>query len=186
MKRLPVAIAALTVLALAGCSTLRVGTDHDPQAVPAMAGWTTYQWLPEPEGDDPVLHNEMLRVRVHGAVNDALAAKGFRRVNDGDPDFRVGWHASVKGKTSVSTVNNYYGYGYASFGTGGGSEYADTYVHEYEEGTLILDIVNAGTEQLVWRGRAQAEVSLSDDVETRERRIRKAVRKMFEDFPPGK
>jgi hypothetical protein len=45
-------------------------------------------------------------------------------------------------------------------------------VQEYTEGTLILDVLDAATKSLVWRGTAQAEVLPSVDVPTREACIR--------------
>src|SRR5439155_27050640 len=57
-------------------------------------------------------------------------------------------------------------------------------VHEYTEGTLILDVLDAATKSLVWRGTAQAEALPSVDVSTPQARIREAVRRILERFPP--
>jgi hypothetical protein len=125
-----------------------------------------------------------LAERVENAVNSELGARGYRQIDTEAADFKVGWHASVEGQVDVSTVNNYYGYGGSAWGAGGGNAYTDTYVREYKQGTLILDVVDARTDELVWRGTAQAEVSMSDDSEKRERRIQLAVEKLLRDFPP--
>jgi len=184
MTRLLVPAAVITTFTLAGCSSLQVSTDHDPTAVASMAGYGSYDWMPHPEGDDPLLHNRLLATRVENAVDAELGAKEFRRIDQGTPDFKVGWHASLEGKVDVSTVNNYYGYGHQSWGASGGGAHADTFVREYKQGTLILDVVDARSNKLVWRGTAQAEVSMSDSTEKRESRIRKAVQKLFKGFPP--
>ena len=55
---------------------------------------------------------------------------------------------------------------------------------EYDEGTLILDIVDAESRTLIWRGSARAEVSATVAPETREARVREAVRRILEQFPP--
>ena len=50
-------------------------------------------------------------------------------------------------------------------------------------GTVIVDIFDARSKSLVFRGIAKGE--LSDDPEKRAKKIAKAVDKMFKDFPPG-
>ena len=184
MTRLLVPVAAIAVFGLTGCSTLRVTTDHEPSALRTMASYGSYGWLPRPETEDPELHNSLLATRVESAVDIELGAKGFRRIDAEKPDFRVGWHASVEGRVDVSTVNNYYGYGHSSWAASGSGASADTFVRQIEEGTLILDVVDVQSGQLVWRGTAQADVSMDDSLEKREQRIREAVRKLLQDFPP--
>ena len=50
-------------------------------------------------------------------------------------------------------------------------------------GTLVVDIFDAKTKQLVFRGTAQDE--LSDKPEKNAKKLAKASDKMFKDFPPG-
>jgi hypothetical protein len=54
---------------------------------------------------------------------------------------------------------------------------------DYQEGTLIVDMYDAKTKQLLWRG--SAEGTLSDKAAKNENKLNKAVAKMFKDFPPG-
>jgi hypothetical protein len=49
-------------------------------------------------------------------------------------------------------------------------------------GTLVVDMLDAATRELVWR--AIARDSLSDKTDKNEKKLAKATRKMFEDFPP--
>ena len=50
-------------------------------------------------------------------------------------------------------------------------------------GTLVVDIFDAKSKQLLWRGTAQDE--LKDKPEQREKQIEKGTKKLFKDFPPG-
>ena len=59
-------------------------------------------------------------------------------------------------------------------------------VSEYQVGTLILDVVRAADRQLIWRGTASDEVYPDNSTEARERRVREAVQKILEQFPPAK
>ncbi|HEY4051177.1 MAG TPA: DUF4136 domain-containing protein [Acidobacteriaceae bacterium] len=78
---------------------------------------------------------------------------------------------------------------YDSMGGGwgwrGGGGFGDATITEqdYEEGTLVIDMYDAKTKQLLWRG--SAEGTLSDKAGKNEQKLEKAVAKMFKDFPPG-
>ena len=177
---------------VAGCSTIETSHDYDPKA--NFAGLKTYQWLNEPQkltGDPRIDGNTILASRIHEAVNTELAARGFRKVSS-DPDFLVAYHVSLDKRRSVQTLNSYYGYG-PGWGYGYGASYRpgywagapETYVYEYEEGTLILDIVNPENKELIWRGSAQDEVHFKSTPEKDQTQLNEAVHKMLEKFPPG-
>jgi hypothetical protein len=96
-------------------------------------------------------------------------------------------------KLDVTTFT-YYDYGYPSYYYGNRGFYhgagswpvSDTYVYQYEEGTLLLDIVDPGTKKLIWRGTAKTEVNAEQSPEKKEARINKAVHMLIEQFPPSK
>lgn len=176
---------------LAGCSTMEVNYDFDPKA--DFAGLKTYEWLKErqkPTGDPRIDGNSILQNRIHEAVDTELAARGFRKVTS-DPDFLVAYHVSLDRRRSVQTLNSYYGYG-PGWGYGYGSAYRpgywsgspETYVYEYEEGTLILDIVDPNNKELMWRGSAQDEVHFKSTPEKDQTQLSEAVQTMLENFPP--
>ena len=60
---------------------------------------------------------------------------------------------------------------------------ATTTTSEYTVGTLVVDIFDAKSKQLVFRGTAQDEIS--DKAEKNAKKLAKASDKMFKDFPPG-
>ena len=70
------------------------------------------------------------------------------------------------------------GYGYGYWG-GWGMSYTQPYV--YEEGTMILDLVDRAKGQLVWRGTLTKALGSS---RPSDEEVRKAVRKVLIDFPP--
>ena len=57
-------------------------------------------------------------------------------------------------------------------------------MREYREGTLILDVVDASSNKLAWRGTAQAELSEKSDAKKSQKLINEAVDEMLEKFPP--
>ena len=54
-------------------------------------------------------------------------------------------------------------------------------VRQYDEGTLVIDVVDANTKSLVWRGVASGEVARGG---SSGQRLEQAVQKMFARFPP--
>ncbi|HZN45859.1 MAG TPA: DUF4136 domain-containing protein, partial [Nitrospiraceae bacterium] len=57
-------------------------------------------------------------------------------------------------------------------------------IQPYHEGTLVIDIVDAGSHTLVWQASAQAEVDQSLGPKERDERIGTVVRAMLAHFPP--
>ncbi len=57
-----------------------------------------------------------------------------------------------------------------------------TVVNEYAVGTLVVDMFDAKTKNLVFRGTAEDEIS--DNPEKNAKRLEKASTKLFKDFPP--
>ena len=57
-------------------------------------------------------------------------------------------------------------------------------VSEYQQGTLLLDVVKADNKQLIWRGTATDEVYPEPGQEAGEKRLREAVQKILAQFPP--
>jgi hypothetical protein len=78
-------------------------------------------------------------------------------------------------------VLNHYGrgpyrrWGVASF---------ETHVNQYDEGTLVIDIVDAEAGKLVWRGSGSRRISTSPTPQKTTRRINEAVEAILARFPP--
>jgi hypothetical protein len=178
------AIVLMTII-MAGCSSLSVQTDFDPTA--NFAQLKTYDWqpAPPPTGDPRIDGNTLLQDRIHAAVDKNLQAKGYIKASNGKPDFLVGYYANVQSKTSVSTVNTYYGYG-AGWGYGGWGYVGapSTQVYQYDQGTLILDISNPVGKKLLWRGAASDVVDPTQPADVREYQLNQAVTKLLQNFPP--
>jgi hypothetical protein len=179
-----IASSILGLLALSACSTVSVNYDYDRSA--RLDRLETYRWAsgPRAEGRDPRVDNPLMVSRIREAVERELAAKGFRKTS-GTPDFYVAHHAAIESKIDVHTFPAAYGPGFYGphYGWGGwGGSYVDVY--QYEEGTLILDIFEAKTKKLVWRGTGSRVVDPQAGPEKRDERVADAVRKILADFPP--
>jgi hypothetical protein len=181
-------LAAWLVALSAGCATLEIQTEYDPRA--DFSGFETWVWMPrEPATTgDPRLDNAILHSRIRAVVEERLALQGYRKLSSGTPDFLVTFHTAIDQRLDVSTVDRSYPRhgGAGRWGPGGGWVYSsETRVREYELGSLILDIADNRTRDLVWRGFAQAEIGQrTQDQARRDEQLREAVRRMLEQFPP--
>jgi len=173
----------LATLTLGACSGISVSSDWDPNAdFSRIASW---DWVPGPQGStgNPRLDSDLLDQRIRSAVDAELSLRGVRRAREGNPDVLIAYHLGVENKIDVNTVQRSYGYGPYWYS---GPAYTETYVSEYEQGTLLIDILQPEDRRLVWRGAGQARVNESGSPEDREARVREAVRKILEQFPPQK
>jgi hypothetical protein len=59
----------------------------------------------------------------------------------------------------------------------------ETNIYSYREGTLILDLMDSKTNNLIWRGWAVSPLDSSYKPEEIDKLIKKAVAKIFNKFP---
>lgn len=124
--------------------------------------------------------NSLWDARIKDAVNTQLAAKGWTQVDSGG-DVCI---MAIKTSQTQRTLQTFYdgmGGGWRWRGFGGFGE-STTTEQDYKEGTLVVDLYDAKTKQLIWRG--SAEDTLSSKAEKNEKNLDKGVAKMFKKFPP--
>jgi len=163
----------LLLVALGTALAQHVQTDFDHKA--NFTQYKTYSWQEIKPADS------LWDARIKDAVDAQLAAKGWTQVESGGDVAIVG----IKTTQTQRTLQTFYdglGGGWRWRGFGGLGE-STTTEQDYKEGTLVVDLYDAKTKQLVWRG--SAEDTVSDKAEKNEKNLDKAVAKMFKDFPPG-
>lgn len=168
MRKLSTIVAAVAlVLASASVFAQKVATDSDSKA--PFATYKTYAWTAGTASPNPL--NE---TRIHDGVDAKMVAAGFKLV-PANPDVVVTTHAV--GKEQKELVSTGYAYG-PRWGGGMGTTSVNTYV----VGTLVVDMYDAKTKQLVWRGSATD--TMSDKPEKNADKVKKALDKMFKEYPP--
>jgi hypothetical protein len=149
-----------------------VQTDFDHQA--NFAQYKTYSW----QEIKPSV--SLWDSRIKNAVNTQLEAKGLAQVADGG-DIAI---VAIKTSQTQRTLQTFYdgfggGWRWRGFGDFGDST---TTEQDYQEGTVVIDLFDGKTKQLIWRG--STESVLSDKAEKNEKTLNKGVAKMFKNFPP--
>ncbi len=145
----------------------KVRTDYDKDV--DFSQYRTYQWK---AGNS--VESELAHQRIVAALENQLAIEGIRKV-DADSDLLVVYHASLKQDFDIRDT----GYGRPRWGYG-----REIHLDKYLVGTLVVDFVDARSGKLVWRGVATGKVS--DKPEKNEKKIAKAVEKLFKKYPPEK
>jgi len=112
-------------------------------------------------------------------VNRQLTAKGLKQ-DSSNPDFVIAYHVGVEDKVDVRD----WGYTYAIRGRYWGVRTRGVEVHQYKEGTLILDFVDAKTMELLWRAAGSGAAKENPTPKEVEKSINKAIAKFLENFPP--
>jgi Domain of unknown function (DUF4136) len=129
-------------------------------------------------------NNPISEKRVLTEIEQTLAEKGWKPADASTADTVAVLHGATE---KQRTLNTFYSGGYGGYGWrggwGGGMGTATTTESEYLVGTLVVDIFDAKTKQLLFRGTAQDEIS--DKPEKNIKKIAKASDKLFKDFPPG-
>ena len=112
-----------------------------------------------------------------------MADKGYAQTSE-TPDFLLVSHGGHQTRIVVSNLGYGYGHGRWSYRHGGYGDYDGAQVHQYQEGTLILDVVLASTKELIWRGTARGVIDPDPTPEQRTELVNNAVRQVLQNFPP--
>src|SRR6267142_1283785 len=175
------------LLAIAACASVDVRTVTSPDA--NLGALRTFNVMPNPKPrpqyaqstNDPMLVNSISNRALRADLVKGFENRGYALADN--PDFAVAYYASTKEKLDVT----YWDYGYAyypdwSLGPGFGPY--DPMVTQYTQGTVVVDVVNPKTRELLWRGHGVARVS--DDQQQYEQDLWKAVTAILDKFPQAR
>jgi hypothetical protein len=168
----------------------QVTTDADKTA--DFGKYKTYAWLKEDirVGNNPIYNSQLINRNIRENVEMELAKRDMTLAPDSaKPDLLVSFHTytekkhvSYGGGPAYFAGGFHRGWGYCPYGYGnwpyawnGGFR-----SYNYTEGTLIIDVVDARTKQLVWRGSAAGVV---DNPRGLEREIAQGVHKIMKHYP---
>lgn len=170
----------------AGCASMTVDSHYNPAVDFSL--YKSYSWLHDVDnpGDDVRINNPLVINSVRSAVDDELQSRGLEKTSREKADFLVVWFGAIEQVLKTENINHFYRqYGY-------GTLYQDPYWNssptvasrkEYEQGQLIIDIVDRRTNKLMWRGTAKNKIVPDQTEEGAKKNLKKAVKKILENFP---
>jgi hypothetical protein len=168
-------ITAALALTLASTIALAQSVSYDFDRRAGFSTFRTYAWTRGTELSDQLNHGRVVR-----AIESQLAAKGLTKVDAGaGPDLLVAYHASFDKNLQIDAFGD--GWGGARFG---GRRSGTATTHEIVTGTVVIELVDAATRSVVWRGMASNDLDPGASPEKREKNITKAAQKVFENYPP--
>jgi len=176
------ALLPLALGALAACTPYSVTFDYDNHA--AYASYKSFDWYAaskRAQGKADGVENPIMDRRVRSAVEGQLAAKGFKLEKAGEPDFLVTYYPAYRHGT-VYTTTGFGGGWWRPWGYGVGTQFTEA--RNFREGSIILEIVDGKTNQLVWQAVAEGALTGLEDPEDADQQVGAAVKKMLSRFPP--
>lgn len=166
-------LAVVAAVAFAGCATVRVNSYLSRQA--DFGRYRSYAWAASDRlatGDPRLDNNPFFLARLRMDVDRHLAARGFEPA--ASPDLVIHYHASVGDEIDVNGADSAYGQ----------CDVDECSPVVYQAGTIVLDLVDARTNQLVWRGWARDTLDGAiDNQDWLEQKIDRAVLKIMERLP---
>jgi len=186
MKRTFYVAVTLSLLLFVSCSFIQVSEDYDRRA--PFTTYKTFDWMPKPDKMPPnaraaIERNPLLGKRIQEITDEILADKGITRRTE-NPDILINYYVGFKDKVDISGWGYYYGPRWGFYWPYLGP-YDD---YTYTEGTLVLDFVDAKTNEMVWRG--VADKALYDYYYSgsshnfNDRELWKILSKMLSQYPP--
>ncbi|HXY49023.1 MAG TPA: DUF4136 domain-containing protein [Terriglobales bacterium] len=133
----------------------------------------TYKWVNIEGGAHP---NQIMDAEIKQSVDSQMATKGFSKVDSDKADLYVGY------QIAVDQEKQWNGYGMGGGVRWGGMASATS--STINVGTLVLDMYDPATKQLVWTGSATKTIDPSSNQEKNQKNLNKAMQKLMKDFPP--
>jgi hypothetical protein len=164
--------ATTACLALLGTIVGAQSVTYDYDRTANFTRFRTYTWVRGTNLSDDLNHTRIMR-----AVDAQLSARGFAKVEAAShPDVLVAYHASFDKNLQIN-----------AFGSGPriGFRSGSATVDEIVVGTLAIDMMDAQTKNVVWRGMATKELDAKASPEKKEKNINKAAEKIFKNYPPA-
>ena len=125
--------------------------------------------------------NQLWVDRISAAVSSALTAKGLTQVSSGG-DVSIIAMEMTRDHQTLNTFYDDFGGGWGwRWGGDGGFGQATTTTDTYRVGTLVVDLFDAKSKQLIWRG-SESDV-LSNKSSKNIKNLDKGVEKLFKEYP---
>jgi len=170
-----VGLAVVASVLVSSCASMKVNSYLSSQA--EFTRYHSYGWAASDRlstGDPRLDNNPFFLERLRSDVDRHLAAKGFEQQKVATPDLVVHYHASVRDEIDLSNIDRDISR----------CDTEDCQPFVYQAGTIVLDLVDARTNKLVWRGWASDNLDgVIDNQDWLEQKIDQAVLKIMERLP---
>jgi hypothetical protein len=177
---------------LAGCSnqpsfTVDYADDAD------FSSFRSYRWYDDIHGSELADYRQYnssdKRVRTY--VDRELKAHGLRESTTERADVWVNYHISKEQQMRIDSFSRYPtagmhgGVGVGTYGSAVSLGYSSgPSVRTYKEGTVVLDIIDARSSKIIWRGIAEGRLKEHLSISDKNRVASEVAAELLADFPP--
>ena len=130
----------------------------------------TYKWVTIEGATYP---NQILDQEIKDAINSQLSSKGLTLTTGDKADLYIGY------QTAIDQQKQWNAWGMGRFGGMGQATSSNIDI-----GTLVLDMYDPSTKQLVWTGRVSKTLDPSSNQQKNLDRLNKAMAKLLKNYPP--
>lgn len=176
---------AVLIFSITACSGIQVSQDFEQGF--DFSSLKTFAWDANEDSQWGVADsNELVDRRIRSAIENTLTAKQFSQADTKQSDFLVLYNVVVEQRISSSNVSGGVSMGrstrgrHGSIGISTGSQ-----VRTYDQGTMLIDVIDVASDKLVWRGSSSQALSDLSDPQRLTDHINATVAAIFEQFPPG-
>jgi hypothetical protein len=157
----------LLAVGLAACSSNPIKSDYDYNHAIDFSKYRTYAFIsdhPMIVGQTQKAVNPLVEDRIEEGIRIAMNGKGYTEVKDPEEaDMAISFTVGSRDQIKVDSYPASYGAGWSRrgyyYGYGMGT---DTYVRQYTEGQLAIDIFDVASHTPAFHGSATKRISESD------------------------
>jgi hypothetical protein len=167
----------LMILLSAGTAIAANAPEIRTMAGKDFSRYISYAWAPKRDlvEGHPLTDGSPLDVKIKSAADRELVAKGYQRTGpDGDPSLIINYVGVAIDQLKMAGT---------TIGSGSVKWIGDPRAHEtrsYREGTLVFEVVDAETDEMVWSGWLTELAATSEKLQSK---APKATTKIFKHFP---
>jgi len=177
------------ILAVVGCTTKPyVETDFDEAY--NFSGLKTFTVIEtKQDSKDSILISPFTLSHIQAALQTTLAKRYQLSAEGAKPDFIVSYHVVLEEKIDTRSYDQVYGFGWY----GRGYRYPapssfflglDSGVQTFEQGSLIIDMVDGNTQKPIWRGVSEKRLTKGMTPQKQRVVLSQAVAEVIAEFPP--
>lgn len=167
-------ITLIMLVALTACSVAfaqDVRTNYMPGT--DFSKYHNYKWITIEGGIHP---NQIMDAEIKQAIDAQLSAKGLTKTDSDPADLYIGYQCAVDQEKQWN-----------GFGMGGGLRWggmASATSSTINNGSVVVDLYDTSTKQLVWTGTATKTLDPSNNQDKNQKNLNKAAQKLFKNYPP--
>ncbi|RYC68959.1 MULTISPECIES: DUF4136 domain-containing protein [Spirosoma] len=165
---------------LASCApAITVKYDYDPKV--NVRQFTTYRIEADRQRNaDPIVGSNLNQRRIADALDQSLKARGYKPVTQGEADLVVRFFTDARDRQQIQSNNTMSPWGW---GWGGWGMPNQVYSRQYEENRVVINVIDARTNDIVWQGWATGQLNNRNKERDRDQAFRETVTSIMKNFP---